>query len=61
MLLQKLFHDYDGITVLINDDYYSNHWLTAILIDQKKKTTDLPLEVIRHKALEKTRIESRPL
>ena len=58
---KELFHDYDGITVFnpINDDYYSNHWLTAILIDPEKNN-GLTAEVIRL-ALEKYNIESRPL
>ncbi|MBU0941585.1 MAG: DegT/DnrJ/EryC1/StrS family aminotransferase [Bacteroidetes bacterium] len=58
---KELFHDYDGINVFnpINDHYYSNHWLTAILIDPEKNN-GLTAEVIRL-ALEKYNIESRPL
>ncbi|MBC5841456.1 MAG: DegT/DnrJ/EryC1/StrS family aminotransferase [Flavobacteriaceae bacterium] len=58
---KELFHDYDGITVFnpINDDYYSNHWLTAILIDPEK-SNGLTAESIRL-ALEQENIESRPL
>ncbi|MEN2489809.1 aminotransferase class I/II-fold pyridoxal phosphate-dependent enzyme [Flavobacterium sp. B11] len=55
------FNDIDGVTVLTepNEDYYSNHWLSAIIIDpaktNKKTSEDLRL------ALEEENIESRPL
>jgi dTDP-4-amino-4,6-dideoxygalactose transaminase len=58
---QELFSEYDAITVFnsITDDYYSNHWLTAILIDLEK-SNGLTAEAIRL-ALEQENIESRPL
>ncbi|MNL02709.1 putative pyridoxal phosphate-dependent aminotransferase EpsN [compost metagenome] len=55
------FENIDGVIVLKepNEDYYSNHWLSAITIDSKKsggKTSeDLRL------AFEVANIESRPL
>jgi len=54
------FKDCDGITVFEkpNSDFYSNHWLSCIVIDAKiagKNREDLRL------ALEKENIESRPL
>ncbi|MBY8962431.1 aminotransferase class I/II-fold pyridoxal phosphate-dependent enzyme [Flavobacterium sp. D11R37] len=58
---RDLFKDTDAVTVLTepNDDYFSNHWLTAVTIDPQKnggKTReDLRL------ALETENIESRPL
>ncbi|RZJ76705.1 MAG: pyridoxal phosphate-dependent aminotransferase [Flavobacterium sp.] len=58
---KELFADNDAVTVLTepNSDYFSNHWLSAIVIDPAKsggKTReDLRLE------LEKHNIESRPL
>ena len=58
---KELFADNDAVTVLTepNNDYFSNHWLSAIVIDPAKsggKTReDLRLE------LEKHNIESRPL
>ena len=58
---QEIFRDMDGITVFspINEDYYCNHWLSAITIDSEK-THGLTAEKIRL-ALEKENIESRPL
>ncbi len=58
---QELFSEYEAITVFnsITADYYSNHWLTAILIDPEK-SNGLTAEVIRL-ALEQENIESRPL
>ncbi len=55
-----LFEDIEAVTVFSepNDDYFSNHWLSAILVDNEKKgktREDLRLE------LEKSNIESRPL
>ncbi|MES2239786.1 MAG: DegT/DnrJ/EryC1/StrS family aminotransferase [Bacteroidota bacterium] len=55
------FKNIDGVTVLTekNDNYFSNHWLSAITIDDKKlngKTReDLRL------SFEEANIESRPL
>ena len=58
---QEIFRDMDGITVFspTNEDYYCNHWLSAITIDSEK-TYGLTAETIRL-ALEKENIESRPL
>lgn len=54
------FKDLKGVTVLNepNPDYFSNHWLSCIVIDSKalgKTSTDLRI------ALEKENIECRPL
>lgn len=55
------FSDIEGVTVLSepNEDYFSNHWLSAIVIDPKltsgKTREDLRL------AMEAANIESRPL
>lgn len=55
------FKNINGVTVLSepSDDYFSNHWLSAIIVDpektQGKNREDLRL------ALEKANIESRPL
>lgn len=55
-----LFENIDGITLFTEPttDYYSNHWLSAILIDANK--TGFSREDLRL-ALEKDNIESRPL
>ena len=57
---QDLFADIDGVTVFVepSSDYYSNHWLSAILVDSKvagKTREELRL------ALLEDDIESRPL
>lgn len=57
---QDLFADIDGITVFTepNTDYFSNHWLSAILIDPEivgKTREDLRLAFLEDE------IESRPL
>ena len=57
---KELFKDIAGVTVFTEptEDYYSNHWLSAILIDPKvagKTREDLRL------ALLEDNIESRPL
>ena len=57
---QDLFADIDGVTVFVepSSDYYSNHWLSAILVDPKvagKTREELRL------ALLEDDIESRPL
>ena len=55
------FENIEGVTVFTepNDDYFSNHWLSAIVVDpvntKGKTREDLRL------ALEKHNIESRPL
>ena len=56
-----IFKDVSGITVFAepNDEYYCNHWLSAILVDPEK-TDGVTREDIRL-ALEKDNIESRPL
>uniref|UniRef100_UPI00054B6D13 DegT/DnrJ/EryC1/StrS family aminotransferase n=1 Tax=Flavobacterium psychrophilum TaxID=96345 RepID=UPI00054B6D13 len=55
------FATIDGVTVLTepNPDYYSNHWLSAIVINPDK-TNGKTREDLRL-ALEKANIESRPL
>lgn len=57
---QGLFADIDGVTVFVEptSDYYSNHWLSAILIDSK--ITGKTREDLRMALLEDN-IESRPL
>lgn len=57
---QELFSDIDGVTVFVepSSDYFSNHWLSAILIDPKvagKTREDLRLAFLEDD------IESRPL
>ncbi len=56
-----LFKDVPGVTVFSapNADYFSNHWLSAILIDPIK-TNGITRETLRL-ALEAENIESRPL
>ncbi|CAA7386198.1 aminotransferase class I/II-fold pyridoxal phosphate-dependent enzyme [Chryseobacterium fistulae] len=56
----ELFKDVDGVNILFepNADFYSNHWLTAITIDDAK--TGKTREDLRLKLLEEN-IESRPL
>ena len=57
---QDLFADIDGVTVFVepNADYYSNHWLSAIIVDSNK--TGKTREDLRLALLEDN-IESRPL
>ncbi len=57
---QQIFRNIDGVKVFKepNDDYYSNHWLSAIIIDETK--TGFTREDLRL-YLEKENIESRPL
>ncbi|CAL2105889.1 putative pyridoxal phosphate-dependent aminotransferase EpsN [Tenacibaculum sp. 190524A02b] len=57
---KDLFLNVEGIRVLTepNLDYYSNHWLTSILVDEK--VTGFSREDLRLKMLEDN-IESRPL
>lgn len=54
------FKDIDGVEVFSepNEDYYSNHWLSAIVIDEK--ITGVNREDLRSAFLEDN-IESRPL
>ena len=58
---QELFHDIDGITLFSppTDDFFCNHWLSAITIDSEK-LNGLDTTAIRL-ALDKENIESRPL
>ncbi len=58
---QELFEEIDGISVFTepSKDFYSNHWLTAIIIDPEK-TGGITKEDLRL-AFEKENIESRPL
>ncbi len=60
-LYVDFFATIDGVTVLTepNPDYYSNHWLSAIVINPDK-TNGKTREDLRL-ALEKANIESRPL
>ncbi|CAM1373825.1 DegT/DnrJ/EryC1/StrS family aminotransferase [Tenacibaculum xiamenense] len=57
---KDLFLNVEGITLLTepNDDYYSNHWLTSIIIDEK--ITGFNREDLRLIMLEDN-IETRPL
>ena len=59
---QNLFSGIDGISVFKETDsnFYSNHWLSAILVDSKKTKNNITREDIRL-AFEKENIESRPL
>ena len=58
---KNVFVDQEGITIFSepNEDYYSNHWLSAIIINSEKNNgksrEDLRLQ------LENENIESRPL
>ncbi|MEN2415080.1 DegT/DnrJ/EryC1/StrS family aminotransferase [Flavobacterium mesophilum] len=55
------FKDIDGVNILIepNENYFSNHWLSAIVIDPEK-TNGRTREDLRL-AFEAENIESRPL
>ena len=61
MFYRALFKDIAGVTVHVEQtpDLFSNHWLSAILVDAAK-TGGITRETIRL-ALEKEAIESRPL
>ncbi len=58
---KKIFQKIEGVTVLTeqSEDYYSNFWLSTILIDPEK-TNGLTREDLRI-ALQAVNIESRPL
>jgi dTDP-4-amino-4,6-dideoxygalactose transaminase len=58
---ERLFADFDSVTVYTvpSDDYFSNYWLTTILIDSKKNN-GITRETLRA-AFESENIESRPL
>lgn len=57
---QKLFENMEGISIFSepNDDFYSNHWLSAIVIDEERIGFDR--EKLQLKFLENN-IETRPL
>lgn len=57
----RLFENIDSVSVFTvsNEDYFSNYWLTTILIDPKLNN-GITREVLR-KAFESENIESRPL
>ena len=56
----NLFENFEGVTVFKepNSDYFSNHWLSAIVIDEEK--AGFNREQLRL-ALDQENIESRPL
>jgi Predicted pyridoxal phosphate-dependent enzyme apparently involved in regulation of cell wall biogenesis len=58
---EKLFRDINGVNVFLapSTDYFSNYWLTTILIDPLK-TNGITRETLRL-AFEAENIESRPL
>ena len=60
LFYRELFEDIDGAEVLKepNQDFFSNHWLTAILVDEK--IAGFNREELRLKLTEND-IESRPL
>ena len=57
----NIFQSIDGVSVFkeSSNDYYSNHWLSAILVDPEF-TNGVTREDLRH-AFAKENIESRPL
>jgi dTDP-4-amino-4,6-dideoxygalactose transaminase len=57
---KELFNDYDGITIFEepNKDFFSNHWLSCIIIESD--ITGFNREDLRKELLSKN-IESRPL
>ena len=60
IIIDELFKKVQGVTVFEepSNDYFSNHWLSCILIDEKK--AGFSNEEVRL-GLEKENIESRPL
>lgn len=58
---KKSFSTIPGVTVFSepSEDYYSNHWLSAITVDPSR-TNGITREDLRH-AFAKANIESRPL
>ncbi|MCT4599396.1 MAG: aminotransferase class I/II-fold pyridoxal phosphate-dependent enzyme [Marinifilaceae bacterium] len=58
----KHLDDISGITVFTepNDDFFSNHWLSCILVDSSKTKNELTREDIRLAMLDEN-IETRPL
>ncbi|RMB63829.1 aminotransferase class I/II-fold pyridoxal phosphate-dependent enzyme [Dokdonia sinensis] len=61
LFYQEQFKDVEGVSVFKepNSNFYSNHWLSAILIDETK-TNGVSREDLRN-AFETENIESRPL
>lgn len=63
--MHQFYKDYfdsvEGVTILTepHDDYFSNHWLSVIVVDPAK-TNGISRETLRL-ALEENNIESRPL
>lgn len=57
----KLFEKVNGVCIFKepNEHFYSNHWLTCLLIDEKE-TNGITCEMLRI-AFEKENIESRPV
>jgi len=57
---KKLFKNVDGVTIFMESskEFYSNHWLSCIVIDESK--TGFSNQELRLQ-LEKDRIEARPL
>ncbi len=58
---KEAFKEVDGVSVFEepSEDYFSNHWLTAIIVDPEK-TAGITREQLRM-AFESDQIESRPL
>ncbi|MEQ3655878.1 MAG: aminotransferase class I/II-fold pyridoxal phosphate-dependent enzyme [Dokdonia sp.] len=58
---KEAFEEVDGVSVFEepSEDYFSNHWLTAIIVDPEK-TAGITREQLRM-AFESDQIESRPL
>ena len=59
---KEIFKDTEGVVLFTepSGDYYSNHWLNAIIIDSKKTKDNIDREALRLLLLEDN-IESRPL
>lgn len=61
MFYQEIFKEVEGVTVFTepSEDYYSNHWLSCVVVDPSK-TGGISREDLRL-AMEKENIECRPL
>ena len=59
---KEIFKDTEGVVLFTepSGDYYSNHWLNAVIIDSKKTKNNIDREALRLLLLEDN-IESRPL
>ena len=59
---KEIFKDTEGVVLFTepSGDYYSNHWLNAVIIDSKKTKDNIDREALRLLLLEDN-IESRPL